>query len=199
MPDKPKYYDKRADFWRGFFEQARDWDGYLRDFDPVHAEKWFDVATQLPAMSEGEIAQVASFERRLNVLCYSGVWCGDCSRQGPMLKQVAEAAGDNVDLRFIDRDSAEELQDELRVIGALRVPVLVFLSEDFHELGRFGDRLLTVYRAKMERETGEACSTGLVLPSIQELKAERREWIDVFERMLIMLRLAPPLRARYED
>ena len=199
MNDKPKYYDKRADFWREYFEQAQAWDGFLRDSDPAHTEKWNDVATQLPAMIEGEIVQVAPFERRLNVLCYCGVWCGDCSRQAPMLKQIADAVGANVDLRFIDRDSSEELQDELRIMGALRVPVLVFLSEDFHEIGRFGDRLHTVYRAKLERETGEACSTGFVLPSEQELTDERREWVDVFERMLIMLRLAPPLRARYGD
>ena len=66
-------------------------------------------------------------------------------------------------------------------------------------MGRFGDRLLSAYRAKAARELGEACSTGLFAPPIDELLAERSEWLDIFERMLLMLRLAPPLRARYGD
>ncbi len=116
-----------------------------------------------------------------------------------MFHRIAEAIGSEADLGFVERDSSEELQDELRVLGALRVPVVVFLTEDFHEIGRFGDRLLTVYRAKARNEFGAACSTGLVAPPKDELLAELTEWVDIFERMLLMARLAPPLRARYGD
>ena len=40
-----------------------------------------------------------------------------------------------------------------------RVPVVVFLSEDYFEVGRFGDRLLSAYRAKGAKELVAACAT----------------------------------------
>lgn len=199
MSEQAKYYDPRAELWREHFKAALDYEAYLAGSAAVHADKWRAMATQLPALSPDAAARLQGFRRRLNVLVYSGIWCGDCVRQGPMLAGLAAAVGGELDLRFIDRDHSEVLQDELRLLGALRVPMVVFLTEDFHEVGRFGDRLLTVYRAKCERELGEACSTGLFAPPPAELAGEYEEWIAIFERMLRMVRLAPPLRARYGD
>jgi hypothetical protein len=141
---------------------------------------------------------VRGFVRKLNVLVYSGVWCGDCVRQGPMLARIA-GLSDRIDLRFREREDGCRLGEELRMNGAWKVPVAVFLSEDFYELGRFGDRLLTVYRKMARERLGHSCPTGLVSPPADELEAEMREWVDVFERMHIILRLAPMLRERYGD
>jgi len=199
MTEKPKYRDKRASFWKEHFDLGMPYEEYLERSDPAHAAKWQKMAAALPALSGEQAARLKNHNRRLNVLVYSGIWCGDCVRQGPMIEAITEAGGPEINLRFIERDASEELQDELRVLGALRVPVVVFFSEDFFEVGRFGDRLLTVYRRKAERETGAACDAGLVAPESEELAAEQAEWIDIFERMLLMLRLAPPLRERYGD
>ncbi len=196
---KPKYYDARAGFWREHFERALPYGDYLASGEAIHAEKWRSMAESVPAPDAETRGRLSGHGRRLNVLVYSGIWCGDCVRQGPMLLRLAEAVGDDIDLRFLDRGDSESLQDELRILGALRVPVVVFLTEDFHEVGRFGDRLLTVYRAKCERELGEACSSGIFAPPQAELQGELAEWADIFERMLRMVRLAPPLRARYND
>lgn len=116
-----------------------------------------------------------------------------------MLEKIAEACGGNVRLRVIDREASEALKEELRILGGARVPVVVFLSEDFYEVGRFGDRLLTFYRLKAQRETGAACPTGLIPTPGHELAAEMAEWVDVFERMLLMLRTSALLRQRYGD
>ena len=100
----------------------------------------------------------------------------------PIVARLAEAAGPPVDLRFVDRDAdaIPELRDE-RVLGAMRAPMVVFLTEDFHEIGRYGDRPLTVYREKAATELGAACP----LPGSADggaLAAETAEWLDVFER-----------------
>ena len=42
----------------------------------------------------------------MRVLVISGSWCGDCVRQGPMIRQIADACDDSVELRVIDRDGA---------------------------------------------------------------------------------------------
>jgi len=203
MSAQAVYRDSRAGFWREHFERALSYDAYLEASPDVHAEKWRAMAAELPALDADTRARLEGYGRALKVLVYSGVWCGDCVRQGPMLQLLAGAVGpapaSTAELRFIERDSSPALQEELRILGALRVPVAVFLSEDFHEIGRFGDRMLTTYRAKRERELGEACSTGLLPPPERQLAAEQSEWTDIVERMLLMLRLSPPLRARHGD
>ena len=74
---------------------------------------------------------------------------------------------------------------------------MVFLSEDYWEVGRFGERVVTVYRAKAARDIGRSYGGGILSP--RALVDEQAEWVDIFERMLIMLRLSPPLRRRHGD
>jgi len=196
---KPKYYDIRADFWESIWDQSEDYDTYLANSDPDKASRWHDKAESIPALAEELAQRVRGHNRRLCVLFYGGVWCGDCSRQGPILKQISDAAGQQVELRFIDRDASEELKNERRILGAMRVPVVVFLTEDFMEVGRFGDRMLSVYRKKAETEVGAACAIGYAADPEDQIKVEQAEWTDIAERMLLMTRLSPPLRSRYGD
>ncbi len=198
MNNKPKYYDKRQDFWRTYFEQALPWQDYLTSGDPDYARQWEELNELIPPLTREQETMLANLPRALNILVYSGLWCGDCVRQGPILHHIS-CAGSAIDLRFIDRDTSEELQDECRVLGALRVPVVLFLSEDFHEVARFGDRHLSVYRNKLALERGEITTPPQFPPSREMLGIEQNEWVDLVERVLTMLQLAPPLRARHND
>ncbi len=197
MTQKPTYYDKRSEFWRRHFEQAAEYGEFLDNEDQHHSERWRETMRRLPDLTPEQVNRLSGYGRELNILFYCGIWCGDCVRQGPMLKKIADIIGPQVRLRFIDRAASEELQDELRILGATRVPVAVFLSEDFWEVGRFGDRMLNVYRAKAAREIGRGSNAGMLSP--RALSEEMSEWVDVFERAQIMLRLSPPLRRRHGD
>lgn len=73
------------------------------------------------------------------------------------------------------------------------------LSEDFFEVGRFGDAHPSVYKRKVQNELGAACDAGILPPPPEEIKEELGEWISHFERLHGVLRLAPMLRRRYED
>lgn len=192
------YRDGRADFWRRHFELGLGYADYVAAMKPVRAERWRGMEAALPPLEPGQAARLAPHRRRVNVLFYGGAWCGNCARQGPMLVRLAAAAA-NAEVRFVEREASEALREELRVMGSLRVPVVVFLSEDFWEIGRCGDRLLLAYRAKAARELGPACETGLAPPPPDELAAEMGEWLDQFERMLLIARLSPPLRERHGD
>jgi len=199
MSETASYHDRRAPFWQECWAQAASYAAYLDGSDQKRAGHWNSLATKLPPIPDTGIERLSGHRRVLHVLVVSGVWCGDCVRQGPMFRQIAAACGPSVDLRVIDRDEIEDLRDEVRILGAARVPVVVFLSEDFHEVGRFGDRMLTTYRRKAETELGAACAVPTAELPPEELAGERDEWVEVFERMLLMLRLAPPLRARHGD
>ena len=192
------YFDQRSELFRKAFREALGYPKYLTTGTDREQSIWARAEAALPALPDDTRTRLDPADRIVNMLCLSGIWCGDCVRSVPIVARLAEAAGPSVDFRLVDRDAIPELRDELRVLGAMRVPMVVFLTEDFHEIGRYGDRPLTVYRDKAVTELGAACP----LPGSADggaLAAETEEWLDVFERMILMARLAPPLRARHGD
>lgn len=192
------YFDLRAPLFRRGFGEALRYDAYLATGDEGERRAWARAAEAVPALPGDAVARLDPAGRIVRVLCLSGIWCGDCSRSVPVLARLAEAAGPRLELRILDRDAIPALREELRVLGAMRVPMAVCLTEDFHEIGRFGDRPLSVYREKAATELGAACP----LPGTADdeaLGAEMREWLDFLERMILMARLSPPLRARHGD
>ena len=115
-----------------------------------------------------------------------------------MIRQIVEACSDEVRMRVIDRDLDPILRDELRIMGAMRVPVVVLLTEDFFEVARFGDLTLTSYREKVVIECGEERSASYGPPK-DESAAELEVWVAIFERALLMVRTSPFLRRRHND
>ena len=197
MSEKPTYYDKRSDFWKRYWERASPYGEYISNAPAQHKARWQASEGRTPELSEEQKEQLTGYGRALKVLVYCGIWCGDCARQGPLLSSIADVCGEKVEIRFIERDMSEELQDELRIVGALRVPIVVFLSEDFWEIERYGERTLSVYRSKQAREIGRGIDQGILSPGARQ--AELAEWMNIFERVLIMVRLSPPLRRRHND
>lgn len=194
MNTDSKYFDVRAAFWKRAFEQAADYDTYLRESPASHAARWREQATRLPALAPDDRARLAGHGCAVNLLLVSGVWCGDCVRQGPIIKQMADAVGPDLTLRVLDRDVDPAVRDEVRILGAMRVPVAIFLTTQFLEVGRFGDRMLSTYRRKALTEVGAACPLPAARTPAEELVTERAEWLDIFERMLLMVRLSPITR-----
>ena len=192
-----EYHDNRSEFWRKHWELAKDYDSYLDTAKPEEKKRWLERKERAVDLTVKQIARLQGFNRELNVLAYCGSWCGDCSRQVPMLLKMAEAAGEKVTVRLIERETSKELMEELRILGALRVPVIVFLTEDFWEVGRFGERLLSIYKSKAAREIGLGVDHGQLSP--RSLARETSDWMDIFERMLLMVRLSPPLRRKHND
>jgi thiol-disulfide isomerase/thioredoxin len=133
------YYDNRADFWKKHYDMALPYEEYLKT-DPEKAKRWIDFEPRAPNLSEDQIKRIQGYDRVINILIYSGIWCGDCVRQVPIIKKIAEAVGEKVNFKLIERETSPELMEELRIVGATRVPRIVFLTEDFWEIHRVGDR-----------------------------------------------------------
>ena len=99
------YFDIRSSFWRSCFEKAVDYEQYLSQALPVHAKRWQERAAAIPPVTEEQKQRLTGYGRALNILLVSGTWCGDCVRQGPMIRQIVEACDDGVTMRVIERDS----------------------------------------------------------------------------------------------
>ena len=128
------YFDRRSDLFQRACRGARPYLDYLATGNVRERGVWARAEVALPGLPDDARTRLDPAGRIVKVLCLSGIWCGDCVRSIPILARLAEAAGPSVDLRLVDRDAIPELRDELRVLGAMRVPMVVFLTEDFHEI-----------------------------------------------------------------
>ncbi|MFO7311114.1 MAG: thioredoxin family protein [Bacillota bacterium] len=184
--------------WRAAFAQGLPYDAYLQAHGTeAHRERWRRVYERV-ALTDAQKELLRGFVRQMNVLVLAGAWCGDCANQCPILKRFAEESP-RIDLRFIDQETNPELTEALRINGGRRVPVVVFLSEDFFECARYGDRVLAFYRQMARDQLGPACPAGVVPPGDDLLRAATSEWLAEFERVHLMLRLSPRLRERHGD
>jgi thiol-disulfide isomerase/thioredoxin len=182
----------------GQFAAALPYHDYVKTGTEEQQRRWrqvYDAARLSPEQAE----RVAGYTRDMKVLVVSGVWCGDCVEQCPLMQRIAEANPARIDLRLVDRDERAELSSRVRLNGGARVPVALFLAEDFEPCSLQGDRTLNRYRALAARQLGPSCPTGILPPGEDELAATLEDWLGEFERVQLMLRLSPRLRQRHGD
>jgi hypothetical protein len=184
--------------WSEVWTSALPYSAFLETHgDARHRERWARIYDEV-ALTDDQRTLVASYTRAMHLVCLAGAWCGDCVLQGPVLQRIAEASP-RIALRFVDRDARADVQNELVLNQGRRVPVVVFLSEDFQECGRYGDRTISMYRKMAQERLGPACSTGIVPPSDGYTAAVLADWLDELERIQLMLRLSPRLRQKHGD
>jgi hypothetical protein len=180
------------------FEQALPYTAFLDKYaNPTQRNRWDTMHARMSLTAE-QRALLAGFTRKMPVLCVAGAWCGDCVNQCPAFDLFARASA-AIDLRFLDRDERPELREALAINGGHRVPVTVFLSEDGHEVFRYGERTLSVYRKLAADQLGPACPSGIVPPADDLIARIVAEWLAEFERAQLILRLSTRLRQKHND
>lgn len=195
---KPERFDVHSELYRSAFEAALAWEPYLATANPVQLARWQDAYAK-SALTPAQQTLLGGFTRRMPVLVMSGIWCGDCIREGALLQRLA-AAAPSVELRFLDRDATPTaLRESLHTLGVPRVPATLVFSEDFWFVDRIGDRSLATYRRMALTQLGDSCPTGVGGPPADELAAAMQELVDRFERAHLLLRVAPVLRERHGD
>lgn len=175
---------------------------YLATGKPHQAESWRKIESQI-SLTERQKRMLGSFVRSMKVLCVSGIWCGDCVRQGPMLALIAEAAGrqggGRISLRFLDRDQHMDLQQQVSINAGHRVPVAIFCAEDDHLVGWYGDKTLSRYRLLASQQLGAHCPLPGSPESQVHMEDELADWVHEFERVHLLLRLSTRLRQKHGD
>ena len=142
---------------------------------------------------------LGSFVRKINVIALSGIWCGDCVQECPLIQRLAAGNPDKIDLRWIDRDAHIDLQKTVAINGGNRVPVMVFCAEDYELVSWYGDRTLSRYRAVAQRNPGPSCPLPGAPVDADEMAATLQDWLNEFERVHLLLRLSGRLRKIHGD
>jgi len=180
------------------FASSLSYDRYLQIGTEEQRRRWAQVY-DAAHLTDAQKLLVAGFAREMKILIFSGIWCGDCVQQCPLIHRVAEANAAKINLRFVERPKESELAPELQINGGSRVPVVVFLSEDNECCATAGDRTIHRYRALARAKLGPLCPTGIVAPEKDEVDATLGDWLNEIERVQLMLRLTPRLRQKYQD
>jgi hypothetical protein len=174
------------------------YEAYVATGSPDQIANWQKFHSKV-RLTDPQRTLFASFTRRVNVLVISGVWCGDCVQQCPMLDHISKLNPGMIDVRFIDRDQHKHVSDTVRICGGNRVPTVIFATEDFEFVSLLGDRTLSRYRAAAARQLGAACAIPSASVPDDEVAATLQDWVDEFERVQLLLRLSQKLRQRHGD
>ena len=172
-------------------------DFIARYANDAQKQRWQAVNQQV-TLTTAQRDLLGAFGRSMPVLCLAGAWCGDCINQCPLFEHFAAAAA-VIQVRYLDRDEHADVQDALEINGGKRVPVVVFFSEEGHEVARYGERTLGKYRQMMRDFAGASCPTGIVTAADPLLAQVTQDWLNEFERVQWLLRLSPRLRQRHGD
>ena len=179
------------------FTEGLSYSAFLDKYgSPDQKRRWADFFNCV-SLSDAQKALLGSFKRQMKVIVMAGTWCGDCVNQCPMFEHFAQACP-LIDIRYFDRDANPDLAAAMQTCGAARVPSVVFLSEDGHVCGRYGDRTLSKYRSIVGATSGATCSTGIALGDDLTLSV-LQDWLDEFERIQWMLRTSGRLRQLHGD
>jgi len=180
------------------FAKGLDYASYLATGTAEQQRRWTQFY-ELASLNDSQRQLLGGFVRRMHVLVVSGIWCGDCVQQCPLLQRIAEAASNAISLKLVDRDVHKELSSQLKINGGDRVPIAIFMAEDFELCGIYGDRTLNRYRALAAKQLGPSCPIGVVPPDAGEVNATMADWVGEFERVQLMLRLSARLRQLHGD
>ena len=164
-----------------------------------HRPPWDQRYGQLD-LDDDQKHLVASFTRRMNVLCLSGTWCGDCALQGAAMQRIAEGNADNIDLRYLLRSEDQaDLVVKAPINAGFRVPVTWFMAEDFEPVAWFGDRTLSRYRSMARKALPPQETAAQPTPPEDPVREVLREVLEEFERVELLLRLSSRLRQVHGD
>ena len=185
-----------ATYLRKQFDAGLTWDQYLAT-DTERSPNWLKIYQQVDLTAD-QRSLLGGFAREVRMLCVSGIWCGDCVQQGPLLQRIAEGSS-KIDLRWLDRDEHADLAEQIKVNAGLRVPVVIFMAEDCEPVSIYGDRTLTRYRAMAAKQLGPSCPLpGAPVPD-DELLGTLQDWLDEVERVHLLLRTSGRLRQLHGD
>src|ERR1700761_1954920 len=82
------------------FETGMPYEQYVRTGSAEQQHRWKAVY-ETAELGGAQRELVKGFVRRMNVLVVSGIWCGDCIQQCPLLQRIADANPEVVLVRFL--------------------------------------------------------------------------------------------------
>jgi hypothetical protein len=101
-----------------------------------------------------DIQAFRDLPRPVNVVALAEDWCGDVVANLPVLGRIAQESGGKINLRVHLRDQTpgSQIMDEHLYKGQFKsIPTVIFLDQDFNEMGVWVERPESVTRLREEK------------------------------------------------
>jgi hypothetical protein len=134
------------------FESGLTYDAYKAQM--TRNREQFEQNEKDLELSPDDAQAFRNLPQRVRVLALAEDWCGDVIANLPIVGRIAEASGGKVDLRILLRDQqpGEQVMNEHLNKGQYKsIPTVIFLDEDFNEVGVWVERPESVTRLREEK------------------------------------------------
>jgi hypothetical protein len=91
-------------------------------------------------ISGAVVEKIKSLKRAVYVIAIIEDWCGDVRRNAPALAKLCALNPEKVQLRCVDKETKPDLMVRYLTNAAEAIPVFVFFSDTFVEVGNWGPR-----------------------------------------------------------
>ena len=168
-----------AHLWDGALTYER----FVRE-STEHCEMWTGVY-RTARVPEALVAGAAALPGGFRLVAIVEGWCGDASNTVPVMVRWVERLP-NAEIRLVRRDEQPELMDAYLTGTARSIPIVVVLTEEMVELGRWGPRPAELQAWVMERKRGGAGKE--IYPEIRAWYAKDKGESTLRELLAVMER-----------
>jgi hypothetical protein len=105
-------------------------------------------------LSDDDLQRLRRLPKPLNVLALAEDWCGDVVANLPVLGRIAQASDGKLTLRVLlrDQEPGTVVMDEHLHQGQYKsIPTVIFLDQDFREVGIWIERPASVTRLREDK------------------------------------------------
>jgi hypothetical protein len=133
------------------FESGMTYDAYKAQMTR-NQERFLENEKKIK-IDSADLEAFKKLPKSLKVLVIAEDWCGDVIANVPIVGRLAQESG-KLDVRVVLRDQSDLIDSYLNKGQFKSIPVVIFLDENFNELGAFFERpeSVTARRAEQRKQ-----------------------------------------------
>lgn len=130
-------------------EHGVSYEEYVGRFEEQKQVRRWKLVYDKVVLTEKQKSILSSPSRQIHAVTFSSDWCADCLRAVPPLENIISNS-DFIDHTILDRDAAPELFGHYLSNAEKRIPVVLILGPDYHEICRWTERSVSAYILYMD-------------------------------------------------
>ncbi|MCH1623984.1 thioredoxin family protein [Ferdinandcohnia quinoae] len=159
-----------------WFDKGMNKNEYINNMK-VHQEHLLQVFNQFTLTNEDRELLHSFQSKQLKAVILTADWCGDAMVNLPILIRMADEA--LLETRYLIRDENLELMDQYLTNGKARsIPIIIFLNNDFEEVGKWGPR------SPMAQQVADQLKETLPPKDSDEYEAAFKQFLNSFVEKL---------------
>jgi hypothetical protein len=124
---------------KSIWEGGQTYDAWLAVSEENKRAEMEKMYKQVP-LTSADAQFLKSISRPVHILCLAEDWCGDVRRNVPVLARMCAENPAMLRARYVDKESKPQLMVRYLTNGAEAIPIIVFMNDNFVEVGNWGPR-----------------------------------------------------------